>query len=270
VTRAALLAALDARARRVDALRDTVTCADWRALVRQLPARSVDLCLTDTPYGTTACAWDTVIDLGAWWAEMRRVMKPRGAVVMTASQPYTSVLVMSNPEWFRHEWVWEKSLPSGHLNAKRKPLQKHESVLVFGTNPAYFPQLRPRRNKGLKRMSGEVLSENYNSVSGNAVRVIDENAGYPTTILKFSTAYHTREGGLHPNQKPIALFDYLIRTYTELGALVLDPFVGSGTTAIAARQLGRHFIAGDISAEYVALARARLARPWQLPLLAAG
>jgi len=243
----------------------TIHHCDWRVLVDALPDASVDMCLADTPYGTTACAWDTVIDLDAWWAAMRRVMKPRGAVVMTASQPYTSVLVCSNLDWFRYEWVWDKIQASNIGNVKFMPLRSHENILLFSKNGTiYNPQFRKDvllpfgKKTGTDTKTIGTFGENY-----------QVGVGYPKTVLRYMRPNNLTGGGLHPTQKPVDLFDYLIRTYTHPGDLVLDPFVGSGTTAVAARNLGRRFVCGDVSADYVQIARERLAQPWQPRLLAA-
>lgn len=233
---------------------EAIHCLDWRVLLAALPAQSVDLTITDTPYGTTACSWDTVIDLAHWWREMRRVMKPRGAVVMTASQPYTSALVMSNPAWFRYEWIWHKPAPVGFLDARRKPLDAHETILVFAAaSPPYYPQ-------GLTAVyvkSGSLQKTKPGGVYGRVGNpdYINTEGNFPRTVIEFGNGLNNK---VHPTQKPVALFEYLIRTYTHEHALVLDPFCGSGTTAVAARNTKRRYICGDISAEYVAIARDRV------------
>ena len=242
---------------------NTVNQIDALDLLRALPEASVDCVLTDPPYGTTACAWDTPIDLVAWWAAVRRVVKPRAAIVMTASQPFTSALVMSNVGMFRYSWVWDKVLPVGHLNAEIMPLRRHEDVLVFSDGAAtYSPQLTPRptvrSNLGTGRQFRADGTHTYGAYHKNDDRELA--VFYPASILQISNANHTdRE---HPTQKPVALFEYLIRTYTRPGDLVVDPFCGSGTTGVAARQLDRRFIMGDTSEEYVAIARRRVTEPF--------
>lgn len=249
---------------------DAIHCADWRVLLAGLPAQSVDLCLTDTPYGTTACAWDTVIDLAYWWREMKRVMKPRGAVVMTASQPYTSALVMSNPAWFKYAWVWDKGNPTGHLNANVMPLKRHEDVCVFGSGrityePIMTPYETPRAvNTGAVKTEGGDGTSAYGVRQRGMKRIATHR--YPVSIL-YAPIGH-RGNITHPTQKPVALFEYLIRTYTHEGALVLDPFVGSGTTAVAARNTKRRYVCGDVSAAYVAIARERVSVEPFAPIVA--
>lgn len=250
-----LRALLDTVQARVFAgLRDTVQCCDWLALAQALPDNSVDLCLSDIPYNTTQLAWESEIDLVEWWQQMRRVMKPHRAVVMTGSQPFTSRLVMSNSAWFRYEWIWEKPIATQFLDAKTRPLKAHENVLVFyGGQPVYNPQM----TKGTPYETNPKAPPT--SIYGSHYRIATLNEGqrYPRTVLQFEN-----ERGYHPTQKPVALFEYLIRTYTRPGDLVFDPFVGSGTTALAARNTGRHWITGDLSPEYVGIARARLAEPY--------
>lgn len=215
----------------------------------------VDCIASDLPYGTTACTWDTIIPFARMWAAFKRIIKPRGAIVLTASQPFTSALVMSNLGMFRYEWIWGKTNGGGFLNANRQPLKRHENILVFSeAQTVYHPEFgngKPYRSRSAA--AGETTFDQ--TVAG----WITENDGsrYPTSILDFPN-----DIGFHPTQKPVALFRYLIRTYTHPGELVFDPCVGSGTTAVAAREEGRNFICGDSSPEYVAVARKRLAQPY--------
>jgi site-specific DNA-methyltransferase (adenine-specific) len=254
---------LDALAGRVySGLLDSVQCCDWRDLLRAIPAGSVDLLLTDMPYGITACDWDKRPDLDEWWRLVKPVMKPRGAVVCTASQPFTSMLVMSNLKWFRYEWVWEKSLPTGYLNASRVPLKRHENVLIFYQRSGnYVPQFTT--GEPYRAMSGTVAGVVRDKSVGGW---LTENNGrrYPVSVIQIDSETDPR----HPTQKPLALLDYLIRTYTQPGDLVVDPFVGSGTTAVAARNTGRHWIVGDLDAGYCEIARRRQAEPYTLPMFA--
>lgn len=212
----------------------------WRGdcleLMRQIPDASVDMILCDLPYGTTACKWDTVIPFEPLWAQYWRIAKPNAAIVLTASQPFTSALVMSQIERFKYEWIWEKGKASGHLNAKKQPLKAHESVCIFGS-PSYFPQgteeknfnsSRPAKGKQKGEVYGKQVNEYRNEKIGN----------YPRSVQKFSGEHKP----FHPTQKPVDLFAYLIRTYTQPGQLVLDNCAGSGTTAIAAEREGRKWL----------------------------
>lgn len=239
---------------------DVIHHADALTLLRALPDKSIDAIITDMPYGTTQAKWDSVIDLFSWWEQVQRILKHGGVMVSTASQPFTSRLVMSNPAWFRYEWIWSKSNATGFLDAPYKPMKAHESILVFcETRGAYYPQMtRGKRHKrGFRsRVKSNQIYGSFNDT------VYFSNDYFPRSVVWFyePELHSARKTYVsHDTQKPVALYEYLIQTYTRPGELVLDPFVGSGTTAIAARKTGRHFICGDSSADYVAMARKRLA-----------
>lgn len=227
---------------------------DCLEVMPTLPAQSVDMILCDLPYGTTACAWDVIIPFDALWEQYERLIKPGGAVVLTASQPFTSALVMSKPEWFRYSWVWQKPQGTNPMQAARRPLKSHEDVLVFGAKePAYFPQMEQGMPySGYEARHGQTIGEAYNSLKSWH----RPNAGtrHPKTVLRFS-----QERGLHPTQKPVPLFEYLIRTYTQPGAVVLDNCAGSGTTGVAAIQCGRVPILIEKDPAYHAIAEKRVA-----------
>lgn len=210
-----------------------------------LPAQSVDAIITDLPYGTTACKWDVAIPFEPMWAQVKRLLKPRGAFVTTASQPFTSALVMSNPKWFRYAWVWKKQKPTGFLDARRKPLKAHEDIAVFSPNGhTYNPQgLVPvsiqngRRNKAGRGIYGVVSAGDYQQTEGN----------FPRSVIDFPVL---TQGTEHPTQKPVALLEYLIRTYTNAGDTVLDFVMGSGTTGVACINTGRRFIGIEKEKKY--------------------
>jgi site-specific DNA-methyltransferase (adenine-specific) len=235
-----------------------ILLGDCYELMKGIPDGSIDLVLTDPPYNTTDCDWDkNPIDLVELWDYVKRILKPKGAVVMTGSQPFTTDLICSNRAWFRYELVWKKSLPTGHLNARKFPLKAHENILVFSpVRGTYNPILRKNRKIGGKKRAATELFSNFNL---KAERTLDLDKGYPLSILEFSSVYHTREGLQHPTQKPIALFEYLIRTYSNPGETILDPFAGSGTTALAAHATGRNFICFEKEAKYWEIANKRLA-----------
>ena len=261
---------------------DRVYCCDWMDLLRALPAQSVDLMLTDMPYGHTDLVWDIAPDLEQWWLLIGQALTPNGTVVATSTQPFTSELVMSNRKWFKYEWVWEKTVASGFLHAANKPMKNHENILIFSpgtTNHASLTQSRmayfPQMEKG-ERWQRKVVSPNVteDSAAGHHPSKINfdyvgkltgspDGQRYPQSVLHFGNG-NNNSG--HPTQKPVALFEYLIRTYTAPGDLVVDPFVGGGTTALAARNTGRHYICGDNMLEYVEGARRRLAEPYTLPM----
>lgn len=247
---------------------NTVHRSDIFDLCSQIDDASIDMILCDLPYGTTACAWDTIIPFDLMWTSFERIIKPNAAIVLTASQPFTSALVMSNVDLFKYEWIWQKSKGANFVHAKNMPIKFHESVLVFSKAPiGHISQLGMRRMnynpQGLikvdKRWTRPQKYENGHKLkreSHTLDRVI-EYENYPTSLLKFSNS-NNRERGLHPTQKPVALFDYLIRTYTKTGDIVFDPCVGSGTTAVAARDADRNFIVGDTDQKYVETTLQRL------------
>lgn len=239
--------------------------------MRRIPDKSVDLILCDLPYGTTQCKWDSVIPLDQLWHAYKRVIKDNGAIVLTAAQPFTSVLVMSMPDWFRYSWVWEKSKATGYLNSKRRPLCAHEDILVFSRKaPEYFPQMV----EGEPYDKGTALRPTavYGAQKTTTVRN-ETGLRYPRSVQYFKTA--ESEGNvIHPTQKPIALFEYLVRTYTRPGQVVLDNCMGSGTTAVACSRLDRKFIGFESENDFCNALEQRLrqyipgfevARPEMLP-----
>lgn len=235
-------------------------------VLRGLPDASVDAIITDPPYGTTACAWDTVVPFEPMWALFKRIAKPNAAIVMTASQPFTSALVMSNPRMFRHEWVWDKVNPTSPLTAAHRPLMRHESVIVFGDGAGtYNPQLRKEVSTPFGVLNDSV-NRQVQSATRNTARI---GVGLPQSIIRVPRPNNLTGGYLHPTQKPVALMEYLIRTYTQPGDLVLDPFAGSGTTLVAARNLQRQYIGVELQAEYVETARKRLDLPYTMPMFEA-
>jgi len=217
--------------------------------MRMLPDKSIDMILCDLPYGTTACKWDSVIPFEPLWEQYERVIKGNGAIVLTASQPFTTALANSNLRLFRYAWVWEKEQGVNFLMAKKQPLKVHEDILVFyKKQPTYNPQM----TKGKPYISGKGDS---GDVTGRVKKIQTKNEGtrYPRSVIRFN-----REVGLHPTQKPVALFEYLIRTYTNEGEIVLDNCMGSGTTAVAAVRTNRKFIGFELEREYVEIANKRL------------
>lgn len=219
----------------------------------QLPDASIDLVLTDPPYGTTNAKWDAVIPFEVMWSQLQRVTKPSTAVVLFSAQPFTSALVMSRPQTFKHEWIWRKNSPTGHLNVKRKPLLNHESIVVFGgtTSITYNPQgLRPFQKMKRRGVAGQ--SENYGKYGMDNWQ---EVTGYPKSVIDFDVE---RPNGFHPQQKPVELLRYLVRTYSNQGDTVLDFTCGSGSTGVACMLENRSFIGIEREANYVEIARQRI------------
>lgn len=234
---------------------------DCLEVMGQIPDACVDLVLCDLPYGTTACKWDIIIPLEPLWEQYKRIAKLSAAIVLTSKQPFTTVLNYSNLRWFRYEIIWHKTTATGNMNANKMPLQAHENISVFYKRlPAYNPQMtkgRPykRLNKHLypKRKRSKI----YGSISDDR-NIVNKGTRYPRSVLVFAIEKHSNR--LHPTQKPVALFEYLIKTYSNEKDLVLDNCMGSGTTAVAADRLGRKFFGCDINPQYVKMALERLRR----------
>jgi len=227
-----------------------------------LPEKRVDMILCDPPYGTTACGWDAVIPFAGMWEGVRRVLRPDGAAVFTASQPFTSALVMSNANNFAHSWVWNKRFAANFVQAKRQPLKDHEDVVVFGNNgkqPNYFPLMLDREvpiKRGGNKPSKAIPIRQTETSELFSQQQKSYDKKFPTTT---SLQFSSRDGrGLHPTQKPVALMEYLIKTYTNEGDVVLDFTMGSGTTGVACANLGRKFIGIEKDEEYFSLAAKRI------------
>jgi site-specific DNA-methyltransferase (adenine-specific) len=223
----------------------------------------VDMILCDLPYGTTACKWDEVIPFNLLWDKYEKLIKDKGAIVLTASQPFTSALVMSNPKLFKYEWIWEKSKASNFLQAKYMPLKAHENILVFGRGKVnYYPQKTQGKpfNKGNRKNENGIATEVYNRIPNAGMEIKNEKGlRNPRTVQYFKTA--ESEGKHHPTQKPTWLFEYLIETYTLEGETVLDNTMGSGTTAIACKNTNRNFIGIELESKYFNTALSRTNEP---------
>ena len=231
---------------------------DCLQFMAKIPDRSIDMILCDLPYGTTACKWDEIIPLDEMWEQYGRIIKDDSAIVLTAAQPFTSKLIMSNLNGFRYEWIWDKKKPSTFLNAKVEPLRKHESILVFsrGKFPKYYPikTLGKMRNKTPNR-KGQEREQVYRNLENKNISNIN-NEYYPKSILEISNAH--QKGKVHPTQKPVELFEYLIKTYSLKGDVVLDNCMGSGTTAVACERLGRKWFGCELEPAYVTIANKRI------------
>ena len=227
---------------------------DCLELMKDIPDGSVDMILADLPYGTTDNKWDNVIPFEPLWEQYERIIKDNGAIVLTASQPFTSALVMSNPELFKYEWVWDKVKPSTGLHAKHQPLRQHESVLIFSKRKAPYKPIMTKANDRKET----ITSSNGEAFGGAKVTRRHDNKGksYPRSILTLSNA--NQRGKVHPTQKPVPLFEYLIKTYTNEGDTVLDNVMGSGTTGVACKNLNRNFIGMELDEEYFKIATERI------------
>lgn len=231
---------------------------DCLDVMAALPAACVDLVLCDLPYGTTRNKWDSAIPLEPLWRAYRRVAKPDAAIVLTAQAPFDKALGASNLAMLRYEWIWHKNNPSGHLNANRAPMKAHENVLVFyEKQPTYNPQKTTGHER--KRTTRRGFSANYGAQRETS---IDTTERFPRSVIEI--AGHPKSETTHPTQKPVALMEYLIRTYTNAGALVLDNCMGSGTTGVACANTGRDFLGIERDPGYFAMARERIAALDQL------
>jgi site-specific DNA-methyltransferase (adenine-specific) len=234
--------------------------------MRQIPNGSVDMICCDPPYGTTACKWDAVIPFEPMWEQVKRVLKRNGAAVFTASQPFTSALVMSNVKMFKYCWVWKKSRPSGFAQAKNMPLKNYEDICVFSTGQInhvgksddrmqYSPQglvYSPRMTKNTKERHKNESA--FGKRPSHKDEYLQEWTNYPTQVLEFESVSDAQ----HPTQKPVALMEYLIRTYTHPGETVLDFTMGSGTTGVAAVNTNRSFIGIERDPDYFSIAKQRI------------
>jgi len=259
---------------------------DCLEVMKDIPDKSIDMILCDLPYGTTACKWDTIIPFEPLWEQYERVIKDNGAIVLTASQPFTSALVMSNPKWFKHEWIWYKNKASNFMGAKYAPLKYHESVLVFSEgSPTYNPQkykvleaeevMRASKQSkktisnliksgamdrfGLvdrrKTINNPISNKDLVGIEVKRTRKKDDGYRFPHSVIRENSSTKN----LHPTQKPAKLFEHLIKTYTNENETVLDNCIGSGTTAVACLNINRNFIGIELEQTYVDIANERIA-----------
>lgn len=233
---------------------DKIFFGDGVAGMKIYPDKSIDMILSDLPYGMTNCSWDIGLDLELLWAQYWRVLKDRGAVVLTAAQPFTTDLIDSCRRYFRYCWYWQKNMPTGFTFAKFQPLRCMEDICVFYKSaPTYNPQGLTHHDKPIRSRGKQTTNGIYkdSSLGKDTVRYV---SGYPKNLLQIKC-----ERGLHPTQKPVALFEYLIRTYTNEGDTVLDNCMGSGTTAIACINTGRHYTGFEKDERYYNVAQIRIA-----------
>ncbi len=225
---------------------------DCLELMKNIPDGSVDMIMTDPPYGTTACKWDSVIPLESMWRQLKRIIKPNGAIVIMASQPFTSVLITTNISMFKYCWIWVKNTSTAFQSAKYRPLQKHEDIVVFGKGKiVYYPQ----KTKGHKPTNSAKSCKQAGIYHGDATWEYKGGSTerFPVTVQQFNI-----ERGLHPTQKPVALIEYFIKTYTKHHETVLDFTMGSGTTGVACWNLFRHFIGIELDQTYFDIAKKRI------------
>lgn len=227
-----------------------IMMGDCLEVMALMPDNCADLVLCDLPYGTTQNKWDSVIPFDALWAAYRRILSPDGCVILTATQPFSSALVMSAPDWFKYEWVWVKTKITGVLNAKKMPVRKHEQVLVFAPGLTRYNAQGLIPKGTITKQGGN--SDNYGERSSQSY--VQEWMNWPRDVLEIPSEGKT----VHPTQKPVALMEYLIRTYTNEGDVVLDNTMGSGTTGVACINTGRYFMGVEKDEKYFNIAKERI------------
>ena len=232
---------------------------DCLEIMKEIPSDSVDLILCDLPYGITRNKWDSVINLDEMWEQYERIIKDNGVIVLTAVQIFASQLIMSRPNLFKYDLIWKKTIASGQLNVNRQPLRTHEHILIFyKKQPTYNQQMTKGKPYTINRKA-TYNGEGYNKQTDS----YKENTGFrhPTSVLEFSNPRH--KGG-HPTQKPVELFEWLVKTYSNEGDLVLDNCMGSGTTGVACKNLSRNFIGIELDEKYFNIAKKRIIQKQQI------
>ena len=231
---------------------------DCLEVMKSIPDGSIDAIITDPPYGTTACKWDSVIDFELMWKQLNRIIKPNGAIVLFGSEPFSSALRMSNIKNYKYDWVWQKPKGTGHLNAKKQPMRDKEDICVFYKKQCtYNPQMTegaPYKDKaGKDHAKNTSTTDSYGNYTN--YREVNKGVRYPKQVQKFGVV---ERGTLHPTQKPVELMEYLIKTYTNENETVLDFTMGSGTTVVAAKNLNRNFIGIEQDEKYFKIAEERI------------
>jgi len=236
---------------------------DCLEVMKTIDDNSIDAIITDPPYGTTACKWDSIIPLEPMWAHLKRVIKPNGAIVMTASQPFTTALIASNMKMFKYCWVWRKSQPTGTMIAKYQPMRVTEDVVVFASGKTvYNPQMVERTEKELKRFSHKSVNSSSTITDGRKYNKTPNRYDYklkhPNNHIEIKSVPNRHKGKGHPTQKPVELMEYLIKTYTNEGETVLDFTMGSGSTMVACKNLNRNGIGIEKEEKYFKIAQDRI------------
>jgi len=226
-----------------------------KALLK-IPNNSIDLILTDPPYGTTACKWDSIIPFEPMWKELKRIIKDNGCIALFGSEPFSSSLRISNIKWFRYDWVWEKTRPTGFFLAKKQPLKIHENISIFYKKQCFYNPIKKKADEK-KIDKRKTFNPTSNPYLGGIIknRTKDDGTRFPLSIQKFSSI---SQKGQHPTQKPVALLEYLIKTYTIENDRVLDFTMGSGSTGVACKNLNRNFIGIELDKEYFKIAENRI------------
>ena len=239
---------------------------DCLEVMKSIPDKSIDAIITDPPYGTTACKWDSVIDFNLMWKQLNRIIKPNGAIVLFGSEPFSSALRMSNIKNYKYDWVWQKNSTSGFALAKKQPMRNHEIISVFYSKQPtynYIKELRLNNTESKKRMEYDFTStKGINQLQNGISKVVyipeDKELSYPKTVQFFENIANNSKDRFHPTQKPFKLIEYLIKTYTNENETVLDFTMGSGTTGVACKNLNRNFIGIEMDDKYFDIAEKRI------------
>lgn len=231
---------------------------DCLELLSDVPDHKVDLVLCDLPYGTTACKWDSIIPMEGLWKHYDRIVKPNGAILLFGAEPFSSFLRLSNLSLYKYDWIWHKTQATGHLNARKQPMREYETISVFYKKQCtYNPQMFDKDPKNIRPAPKRKNSDCYNSFNNNSPRTVAINKGYPRNVIRFANC-NRGEAGHHPTQKPVALLEYLIKTYSNLGEIILDNTCGSGSTGVAAINTGRYFLGIEQDTQYFNAAQKRI------------
>lgn len=239
---------------------DVIYNEDCLEGMKRIPDSSIDMILCDLPYGTTACKWDRVIPFEPLWEQYNRIIKDNGAICLFGSEPFTSNLICSNIKNFKYNWIWQKDKATGHLNAKRQPMRTVETISVFYKKQCcYNPQLIEKPLKNVRPPTRHRKNiDNYGKMDKKSTRGIPINMGYPKDVLQFRACFGDKGKSNHPTEKPVPLLEYLIKTYTNEGDIVLDNCFGSGSTLVAAVNTNRHYIGFELDEKYFDIACQRL------------
>lgn len=232
---------------------------DCLEAMKNIPNKSIDMILTDLPYGITKCEWDKEIDLNKLWEQYNRIIKDNGAILLFGTEPFASKVRMSNLKMYRYDWIWEKTAATGHLNANKMPLRASENIMVFYKKlPIYNPQ-KTQGHKPVNSYTKYLKTQNNTELYGKMNKVLSGGGNtdrFPRNIIKFAS--DKQKSKLHTTQKPVALLEYLIKTYTNEGELVLDSCMGSGSTAVACANTNRSFIGMEIDEKYFNITKERI------------
>jgi DNA modification methylase len=237
--------------------------SDCFNILPNIKDQSIDMILCDLPYGTTRCKWDSPLNLELLWDHYKRIIKPNGVILLFAQTPFDKILGSSNIEWLKYEWIWEKSQATGFLNVKKMPLKAHENILVFYKNTPYYNPQKTTGHKPMNSYTKKPEVQNKTEIYGSMNKVISgggDTDRFPRSVLKFASDKQKNKlnGTIHPTQKPLLLCEYLIKTYTQEGYLILDNCAGSGTTGLAAQNLNRNYILIEKEEEWIEVIKKRI------------